>query len=170
MRMLLFLVCTFFSLLLQAQDKPETTSAIQVTGAIKQPMTITIDMITAQPVKDIGNLMITNHAGEVKGTAKDMKGVLLKDLLSKLELNAENPRSNSTFYFMIKASDGYTVVFSWNEIFNTAVGDKIFLVTAKDGQLLQQMPDRLLLLSAADLRTGRRFVKAVAEIIVKRAS
>ena len=42
-------------------------------------------------------------------------------------------------------------------------------VTVKDGITLKNMTERLLLISPTDLNTGRRYVKGLSEIQVKRA-
>jgi hypothetical protein len=43
-----------------------------------------------------------------------VKGVLLKDILIKVEIDAETPKVLSEYYFVCIASDNYKVVFSWN--------------------------------------------------------
>jgi hypothetical protein len=60
------------------------------------------------------------------------------------------------------------VVFSWNELFNNPLGKSVFLVTAEGGKNLQQMTDRLLVITTSDIHTGRRYIKSVEKIIIKR--
>jgi hypothetical protein len=42
------------------------------------------------------------------------------------------------------------------------------LVTAEDGKNLQQMTDHLLVITTSDIHTGRRHIKSVEKIIIKR--
>jgi hypothetical protein len=154
---------------LHAQEKPTPTDAFSVNGEVKAVRQIGFVDIEKLTVHTIGDVVITNHAGEIKGTAKGLQGVKLKELLATAQLITENPKLNSTYYFVVKASDGYTVVFSWNEIFNSPIGEKIYVVTSKDGVALKNMTERLLLISPTDLNTGRRYVKGLSEIQVKRA-
>jgi hypothetical protein len=154
---------------LLAQEKPTPTDAFSVNGEVKAVRQIGFVDIEKLTVHTIGDVVITNHAGEIKGTAKGLQGVKLKELLATAQLITENPKLNSTYYFVVKASDGYTVVFSWNEIFNSPIGEKIYVVTSKDGVALKNMTERLLLISPTDLNTGRRYVKGLSEIQVKRA-
>ena len=70
------------------------------------------------------------------------------------------------FYFTCITSDKYKVVFSWNEIFNTEIGNNIFIVTEKDGFKGKEIKDRILILSRSDLIKGRRTIKNLSEIIV----
>jgi hypothetical protein len=163
---LIFLITTMH---LHAQEKPTPTDAFSVNGEVKAVRQIGFVDIEKLTVHTIGDVVITNHAGEIKGTAKGLQGVKLKELLATAQLITENPKLNSTYYFVVKASDGYTVVFSWNEIFNSPIGEKIYVVTSKDGVALKNMTERLLLISPTDLNTGRRYVKGLSEIQVKRA-
>ncbi|MFM7853960.1 MAG: hypothetical protein ACKO96_19065 [Flammeovirgaceae bacterium] len=118
---------------------------------------------------NIGDVTITNHVGEKRSEAKQLKGILLRDMLSTIEINSKSPKQLSEYYFVCKANDGYKVVFSWNEIFNTVLGDSIFLITEKEGKPAVDLPESVLLLSPRDLRTGRRHVKALQTIEVKHA-
>ena len=163
---IIFLITTIH---LHAQEKPTPTDVFKISGEVKAVKEIGFVDIEKLPVHTIGDVVITNHAGEIKGTAKSLHGVKLKELMTGIQLATDNPRLNSTYYFVMKASDGYTVVFSWNEIFNSPIGEKIYIVTAKDGVALKNMTERLLLISPTDLNTGRRYVKGLSEIQVKRA-
>ena len=95
-----------------------------------------------------------------------MKGVLLKPILDSLHFKAEKPKDLSAFYLVFVASDDYKVVFSWNEIFNTPVGEQLYLIVEKDGKPLSEMDERILLASVSDLKSGRRYVKGLKKIIV----
>jgi hypothetical protein len=154
---------------LPAQDITSTQSFL-ITGRVKAPVKISgTDLLTVTSV-NIGNLVITNHMGEERGTAKSLKGVLLKDILQKIEIDAENPKVLSEYYFVCKASDGYAVVFSWNEIFNTATGDNVYIITEKEGKSWNNLPESLLMISTKDFKTGRRHVKSLATIEVSRVN
>jgi hypothetical protein len=113
--------------------------------------------------------VITNHKGDVKGTAKDLTGVLLKDFLLSIELDAENPKVLSEYYFTCIASDGYKVIYSWNELFNTAIGNSVYILTSKDNQPLEKLDENIVMIATQDIRTGRRYVKNLQSIIVRRA-
>jgi hypothetical protein len=148
----------------------QTTTSFTVSGKVKSEKKITITDLEKMPLVAIGDVAITNHKGEVKGTAKNMRGVLLRDVLSDMELDTDNPKLMSEYYFVFTATDGYRVVFSWNELFNSAVGQTVFVVIEKDGKKVSQTEDSILTISSADLKTGRRFVKNLSGIIVGRAN
>jgi len=119
-------------------------------------------------VVPIKNVILTNHLGEVKGNIQNIKGIALKPLLEKIEFLAEKPKELSEFYLTFVASDGYKVVYSWNEIFNSETGNNLFIITEKDGKKLTDLDDRILTITTTDFKTGRRYVKALDKIIVGR--
>ncbi|MBY0432734.1 MAG: hypothetical protein K2U26_01340 [Cyclobacteriaceae bacterium] len=168
MRILFFAVFLAFNFSSKAQQTKPTTSFI-VSGKVKSIVTINGTDLARLKTHEIGNVTITNHLGEKKSEAKTLKGVLLKDVLAAVEFDGSNPRLLSEFYLICKANDGYTVVYSWNEIFNNPLGDKIYIVTEKEGVAHQKMDDAILMISPTDLRTGRRHLKALQSIEVKRA-
>lgn len=163
-----FLVLSVFSCLTAfCQMKVAPTDSIFVMGKIKKELRFGIGDIENLPSKDIGDVVITNHLGEAKGTAKAMKGILVKDLLNSIEYSDANQKLNSRYYFVFIASDDYKVVYSWNEIFNSPTGDHVFLVTEKEGKKISAMEDRMLIISPTDTRTGRRYIKGLKTIIVE---
>lgn len=168
-RFVLFIICLNITFLAAAQGDVEPTSSFIITGEVKSPVTINLNDLKKRTVVSIGDVIITNHLGERKSEAKGLKGVLLKDVLLSVEIQAETPRLLSEYYFVCKANDGYTVVYSWNELYNTATGDSVFIVTEKGGQPAASMKESILMISPGDFRTGRRHVKALASIDVRRA-
>ena len=151
------------------QKATNPTAAFTISGDVKSPVTIQISDLKKWTAVNIGDVTITNHLGEKKSEAKGLKGVLLKDVLTSVEINAESPKVLSEYYFVCKANDGYTVVYSWNELFNTGVGDAAYIVTEKDGKTASSMDDAVLMISPKDFKTGRRHVKSLTTIEVRRA-
>jgi len=152
-----------------AQEKPTATDSIMVTGNLKKITTIQFSQIIALPSIALPDLTITNHLGEIKGVAKNMKGVLLKTVLENLSYDTPSPKQLSEFYFVLIASDGYKVVYSWNELFNNDAGNKVFLITEKEGKSMANSNERILIAHLSDFKTGRRYVKGLNQILVKRS-
>jgi len=168
-----FVLLAFFSLTaggLIAQKNIPVTEAVTVTGAVEGELTITIAQLSALPAKPIADVVITNHTGEFRSTAKALKGVLVKDVLGAVVIKSESPKVLSEFYFTFFASDDYKVVYSWNELFNSPTGDNCYFITEKEGKKLAEMPERLLVLTPSDFRTGRRNIKGLSRIVVSRAT
>lgn len=165
---LLISLLTLSSFLSVAQSDVAPTNGFTVKGKIKKELTVTMADLQSAISKPIPDVTITNHLGEVKYTAKNLKGILLKDFLNKVEFESESPKLLNEFFLTFIANDDYKVVYSWNEFFNSPTGDHVYVVTAKDGKELPDMNDRILIVCTTDFKTGRRFVKGLKEIIVQR--
>ena len=146
-----------------------TTRSLSIEGRVKNSVTITIDELEKMTLRDIGSVNIINHKGEKKSEARNLKGVLLREILENVTIDAENPKVLSEYYFICVAEDQYKVVYSWNELFNTNVGNGVFIVLTRDGKQLADDEDGLLMISRGDEKTGRRYVKNLQTIQVKRA-
>ena len=168
MRYWLTIISLFTISLLQAQKKIDRTVTIKLSGDIKNERVLNYQDILGHKTQSVGTLAIVNHAGEKRSTLKNLKGVLLKDVLGNIEYETPSPKQLSEFYFTIVASDQYKVVYSWNELFNSPTGNTVYLITEKEGTSIEKMEDAILLVSTSDFKTGRRHVKAVSEIRVSR--
>jgi len=74
------------------------------------------------------------------------------------------------YYLTFIASDGYKAVYSWNEIFNSPTGQNIFIVVEKDGVKLKDMAERIMIITPSDFKTGRRYIKALSQIVVNKTN
>lgn len=144
------------------------SETLKIEGKIKAEKTFSIKQLDSFPKIAIADQTLYNHKGEVKSTIKNMKGVLLKTVLEGLEYNYEKPKELNEFYFVFVATDSYKVVFSWNEIYNTEAGNNFYIVTEMEGKRLKDMEQRILFIATADLKSGRRYIKALEKIQVKR--
>ena len=116
-----------------AQETLKQTHSFGITGRVKKETMITMDSLNSYPLKTVGDIKVTNHLGEFKHQDDQLKGVLLKDILSHSELLASSPKLFSRFYFVCVGADGYKVVYSWNELFNTETGNHVFIIMKKTG-------------------------------------
>jgi hypothetical protein len=149
-----------------AQKEIEVTHSIHVHGQLNRDTVFTIqDLLNLNNV-EIQDVSINNHEGEHKGDALQMRGIPLKDIFMDLKFDVTNTKQLSELYFVLTASDGYTVLYSWNELYNTEVGNHVYILTQMHGQNLTEMNNRIICLSTLDLKTGRRYVKGLKEIEV----
>lgn len=165
LRGLLFLLIPLF---VRSQNQFTPSNEVKITGNVKINITFSLQTIAQYKTYTLDSLVIYNHLMQKRRTVHNIKGIRVKDILEKAGLNEESPKLFSEFYFNCVATDGYKVVFSWNELFNTEVGNQVYIIIESDGQKAIQSNDRIAMLSAADQATGRRFVKNLAEIKVER--
>jgi hypothetical protein len=151
-----------------AQKDIPTTDHFSIEGKVKNPSDFSVKNTADYKSISIDSITIYNHLVERRGVIKNVKGILLKEVLEKAVFDSESPKTLSEFYIECTATDDYKVVFSWNELFNTEIGNKVIIITEKDGQKGSQIRDGMALISASDKATGRRFVKGLQKIVVKR--
>jgi hypothetical protein len=150
-----------------AQKNIPVTDQVSIEGKVKKPYSFSLKDARTLVSVSIDSITITNHLQERRGVIKGVKGVLLKDIIEKAEIDASNPKILSEYYIECIATDNYKVVFSWNELFNSNIGYNILVITEKDGLKGDQMPDRICLISSTDQATGRRYVKGLQRVIIK---
>jgi len=161
--LILFLLYGTFA---YAQGPLKQTLSFSITGQVKNGSVITMDSLNSYPVKTIGDIKVTDHLGTFKHEDDQLKGVLLKDILSHTVLAASSPKLYSRFYFACTGNDGYVVVYSWNELFNTEVGNHVFILMEKNGIKAAKMPESIQMTSTTDFKTGRRYLHNLDKIVV----
>ena len=168
MKSFLLLVFITTSLFASGQKPIPTTENFTIEGKVKKEITVSIADHSSYKSYSSDSIVITNHLGERRSRLKNIKGVLLKDILGKIEIDSETPKLLSEFYFTCVASDNYKVVFSWNEIFNNDLGKSIYILNGNDGKPASALDNRIALISQHDYTTGRRYVKGLQKIIIER--
>ena len=161
-----FLYC--FAVASMAQSTLTPTNNIRIFGAIEKEVSYSIEDILKFNAVNVEDQLIYNHAGEVKDTLNHMKGVPLKDFLKDVKFNYNKSKELNEFYFVFTASDGYRVVFSWNEIYNSEAGNSFYIITEMKGKSMKELDQRIVFLSSKDLKSGRRYIKCLQSIEVKK--
>jgi hypothetical protein len=157
-----------FGFLFQTSVAQNTSENFTVSGEVLKAETIDLPKLSTYPQVHLDSLRIYTHDMQPKGLMKNINAVLLKDILSAIPFNNENPKVLSAYYIECAATDGYTVLFSWNEIFNSETGKHVMIITSKNGTNAGQLDDRIALISPTDQATGRRYVKWLNRIIIHR--
>ncbi|HMR90503.1 MAG TPA: hypothetical protein PKD51_20225 [Saprospiraceae bacterium] len=149
------------------QNIIKQTFDLKITGRVISEKTFNIHDLDTFAQVNIDEYILYNKDGSLKNTLKNLKGIPIKSILKVVKYAEESPRSLNEYYFILKASDGYKVVFSWNEIYNTDVGNNLFIITEIDGKKARDLPHHILFLSCADIKTGLRYIKCLENIEVK---
>jgi hypothetical protein len=151
-----------------AQHDMPPTSEFTISGSVKNAKSFSIKDLEMLRSDSLGALVVRNKKGDEKAIVKEMKGVLLTSLLDSAGIVASKHREYSELVVILTASDGYTNVYSWNELYNTEIGKHVYLITEMDGKKMADMTDRLLVISFSDINSGRRHLKALSKIEVKK--
>ncbi len=163
-----FLIPIFliFSLCAKAQESKQFT----VEGKVKKSLNISLADLKGYKTVAIDSMVIYNHLMVRKSSINNVKGVPLKELLSKLEIDAESPTVLSEYYLVCKASDGYKVVCSWNEVFNSKTSNNFLILTSFEPNPAKAEKGNIAMIAPGDVASGRRFVKGLTKITILRVN
>lgn len=163
-KLLLFL--TFCTSIAFAQVPLKPTNQFSISGQVKKGSVITMDSLKQYTIQPIGDIKVTDHTGAFKHEDDKLKGILLKDILSHTVFDVSSPKLLSTLYFQCVGEDGYKVVYSWNELYNTEVGNHVYIIMEKNGIKAADMKESMQMVSMMDFKTGRRYLHYLDKIIV----
>src|SRR5262245_12622216 len=150
-RCILFL---FALSVLQAQD---ATPTIQVTGAVKQSLTLSADDLAKMPrasVRTTSNGMETTY-----------EGVWLHEVLKRAGVpqGSELRGKALASYVLAEAQDGYQVVFSLGELDPAFIDNEILLADTANGKPLFGAQGRFRLVAPKD-KPGARSVRMLTKV------
>lgn len=112
----------------------------------------------------IDSQMLACGSGEPKGYLKGCRGVLLTDIINKTDVIVADHNDTKKMFLIASADDGYSTVFSWQELFNTSVGEGVIVLLEKEGEQICEKYGYVDLLSAGDFLSGPRYVKKLSKI------
>jgi DMSO/TMAO reductase YedYZ molybdopterin-dependent catalytic subunit len=158
--------CLFLALLiaalLPAQDAPSPGAAkqeLQVTGAVKQPLTLSADDLAKMP------------RASVKTTSSGMEtvydGVWLSEVLKKAGVPQGGDLRGKALatYVLASAEDGYQVLFSLAELDPSFIDNQILLADTANGKPLFGAAGRFRLVVPKD-KPGARSVRMLNKLEV----
>lgn len=147
------------------RETPEA-GALCVTGRVRQPLALSMKELCSMDTEEIQDIPIICGTGTPEGRIESCRGVLLENIIRKAEVIKEDHNDTKKMFIVASATDGYKVVFSWQEIFNTIVGGGVMILIERDGKQLSAEDGGLELISAEDYFTGSRYVKGLKNIEV----
>ena len=137
----------------------ETTPSVQVTGAVKQALTLTADDLAKMPRS---TARTTNNGMETV-----YEGVRLHEVLKKagVPLGSELRGKALASYVLAEAQDGYQVVFSLGELDPSFIDNEILLADTANGKPLFGAQGRFRLVVPKD-KPGARSVRLLTRLEV----
>ncbi|EAT58390.1 molybdopterin-dependent oxidoreductase [Chlorobium ferrooxidans] len=162
----LFLL-TFSPFSAQAKSEWRESETVRVSGLVENPFTITIESLKKMNVSERRNAAIVCASGETRQTMQSFRGVLLRDILDAAKIVMPNSRERGEYQILVRSSDSYNVLFSYDELYFGAAGDDILLVFEEDGKPIEK-EGRFVLFCPSDKVTAPRLVKWVDRIEVSK--
>lgn len=148
-------------------DAIAPTTEFKITGMVKNELHITMSSLLQYKQDTLNDVVFKSSHGTEKDKPMQLKGVLLKTLLDSAHISAANHKEYGELFITLIASDNYKNMYSWNELFNTEVGNHVYVITEMDGTPMSDMKDRILVMSLSDFNSGRRHLKALSKIEVR---
>lgn len=139
---------------------------LEIAGLIKHPVTLDVGDLKKLAQQSIGDTPLTCQSGADMGKTGKLQGVLLRDVLERADVISKAHNDVKKIIVVATATDGYKVVFSWSELFNSPVGQGVVIFFQRDGKALDDDEGRIALISTQDIRTGPRHVKWLNKIEV----
>lgn len=154
---LLFLTSLF------SKDVSYETNELKIEGLVEKKLVLNMDKL--QEINDLrtGSKIITLTKNDTT-----YEGVLLKEIIDQAKINIKSRKDLNKVYIMAIASDNYKVLFSWNELFNSKIGDNVLIFLKKNGKLLDKNEGKLALISVEDINENPRHIKWLEKIIVNK--
>jgi len=151
-----FLTTLIAALAAAAQD---AAPSLQITGAVKTPLTLTADDLAKMP------------RASVKSTSSGLEtvyeGVWLNEVLKRagVPLGSELRGKALASYLVVEAKDGYQVVFSLSEVDPSLTNNQMLLADKADGKALVGSTGPFRLVIPTD-KAGARSVRMLTKIEV----
>lgn len=136
-------------------------AAVRLGGSVEHPASWDPAAFEKLGPERFENIALVCKSAAVKSEPKTIRGVRLKKLLEGANIVSAGKKERNRIVIIASAADGYSAAFSYNELFNTAVGEKV-IVALKEGKFT--------LYSDADYFTGARHVRDLERIDVVVAS
>ena len=143
------------------------TRKLSIGGRVLTGLTLDLDALREFPLQGPSDIPIRGRNGELLRTLFAYSGVRLTDILDKSVLVKGEHDDLKKTIIVATASDDYKALFSWNELYNTSVGEGVLVLYEKSGQPLDDNEGKIALISINDRHTGPRHVRWLSDIQVR---
>ncbi|NKJ49992.1 molybdopterin-binding protein [Burkholderia sp. SG-MS1] len=144
---------------------PAVDGALVLGGRFQRPLSLSLealrryDSVTAAPF-DLCCYTTNRFIRSVDA----YRGVRLTTLIAEAGLPNEVPGEFKRTVFVARGLDGYSVTFSWHELFNTPIGENVLIAYECGGRMLDAEDGAPILFSGSDILPAPRHVKRLARI------
>jgi hypothetical protein len=135
-----------------------------VSGKVKETRTFDLEELLGMDTVEVKDLLLACGSGVPKGRLNNCRGILLTDIIHLTEVITTEHNDTKKMFVIASSDDGYTTVFSWQELFNSSVGEGVMIILEKDGKPVYEERGCVDLFSAKDFLTGPRYVKRLSNI------
>jgi hypothetical protein len=142
------------------------THAVEVVGLVNHPLKLTVDDLRSMPQTEVNNVGLICGSGRYDGVVKSYRGVRLTAVLERADVIMQHHDSPNYLFITVASSDAHWALFSYQELFNTAIGEQAIVIIERDGQPLDEREGEIAFVSANDVRPGPRRLRYLQKIEV----
>ncbi|WP_419769271.1 MAG: hypothetical protein ACNI3C_07880 [Candidatus Marinarcus sp.] len=133
-------------------------ATLSVNGEVQQTLHFDKESFAKLPHTTLSDVAVVCASGQTKQAAQKKSGVLLIQLIQNAHIDIKSKKKLNQVVVLATAMDDYAVAFSYNELFNTDIGNAVIVVYENEGFSLY---------SKKDFLTGSRHVYALENIQVR---
>lgn len=141
------------------------TPALTVSGKVEHVLKLDTIAVRAYPADQV--VVLTLPGADPGAQPSVVRGVRLKAFLDKARLVTSDHNTAKKTVVIATGRNGYAVVFSWSELFNSPAGDKVLVLFERDDKALPDAEGPLALIAGRDINTDPRHVKWLKRIEVR---
>lgn len=143
------------------------SAELAILGLVPRPGVFTMQDLESLGRHDLGPTQILCFSGRPVAQVDSYVGARLVDVLDRCGLS-ERPRSElKRCVICARGEDGYQAVFSWNELYNSAIGDRVLVLYERNSEPLDAHLGAICLISANDARLGPRHLRGLLQVTVQ---
>ena len=145
----------------------QNPASLTIPGQVNQTLVLAVSDLEAFSAKTGGPVPIISASGETRRIIGTFRAVLLRDLLDRAGIQMANQKEKGRYYVVARATDGYTALFSHNELYNNPTGQQTYVLYAIDGKPIEKEGPFMLLVTN-DLISGARHVKWLTSVAIQK--
>jgi hypothetical protein len=136
----------------------------EISGRVERPFRLDLEKLMTMDIISFEDIPLICGTGEPLGRIARCRGVLLTDIINAAKVITIDHNDTKKILLIVSSHDGYKTVFSWQELFNSSVGEGIIVVLEIDGIPVHDGYGAVDLISANDFLSGPRYVKRLTRI------
>lgn len=135
---------------------------------VMNPLSLSVAALTEFPIQALAEIRVGGKRGEIQRVLKVSSVSNLLSCRTRHVLTSIDHDDLKRTYIVAIASDGYKALFSWNELYNSPLGEGVMVLFERQGQALGDDEGRIAMISTKDLHTGARHVRWLKELQVQK--
>jgi DMSO/TMAO reductase YedYZ molybdopterin-dependent catalytic subunit len=109
-------------------DPAFVTHCLEVKGAVNHPLRLTAEELGAMELTEVRDVNMICGSGRNEGFIESYRGVRLTEVLNRADVIMRVHDSPNYLYVTAMSSDGRWALFSYQELFNTSVGEQVIVI------------------------------------------